>query len=220
MWQRVGGSQGWHLRKVHYRIVKRLQSPTKHDGTPYQNTDECSNYLEDAGKAARYLDLVPAHVFVDRRNPTPHLINNKESNGELAYEIEECTWELPNIPTDLSGDIDLDLPGVQVYGYDYTVTDQPYHLELWIEKSTEEEILLPLCRRLGINLVVGKGFLSMTAVVNLLLRVAERRKPARIFYISDFDPAGDSMPVAVARPLCRRGRDQVGAIGCHQGTGD
>jgi hypothetical protein len=37
--------------------------------------------------------------------------------------------------------------------------------------------------------------------VKLLQRLARLDKPTRIFYISDFDPAGDCMPVAVARQV-------------------
>ncbi len=35
--------------------------------------------------------------------------------------------------------------------------------------------------------------------MNRCIEVAELGRPTRIFYISDFDPAGDCMPVAIAR---------------------
>src|SRR4029453_2404048 len=38
-------------------------------------------------------------------------------------------------------------------------------------------------------------------VINFLQRVQRSQKPTRVFYLSDFDPAGDQMPVAVARQL-------------------
>jgi hypothetical protein len=41
----------------------------------------------------------------------------------------------------------------------------------------------------------------MTRTVELIERVVERDKPARVFYISDFDPAGDGMPVSIARQI-------------------
>jgi hypothetical protein len=61
-----------------------------------------------------------------------------------------------------------------------------------------------VCQELGVNLVVGVGFLSITAVVKALQRVQQLRetlggRPARIFYGSDFDPAGDNMPQSVGR---------------------
>ena len=48
-------------------------------------------------------------------------------------------------------------------------------------------------------MVVGVGYLSITAVTNMLKRVATAEKPARIFYASDFDSSGEGMPIQVAR---------------------
>jgi hypothetical protein len=64
-----------------------------------------------------------------------------------------------------------------------------------------DDVLLPLCQRYRVNLVTGLGFMSITAVISLLTRVRASQKPARILYISDFDPAGDGMPTAVARQI-------------------
>jgi hypothetical protein len=86
-----------------------------------------------------------------------------------------------------------------VRGYGYSDADQPYHVEVWVEKSTMDDVLVPLCRDLGVNLVTSVGFQSITSVCSLLRRVVEYGKPARVLYISDFDPAGDRMPAAVAR---------------------
>jgi hypothetical protein len=65
-------------------------------------------------------------------------------------------------------------------------------------------VLLPLCEMLHINFVTSVGFQSITSAIRLLQRASalvHLGKPTRIFYISDFDPAGDGMPVAVARQL-------------------
>ena len=43
--------------------------------------------------------------------------------------------------------------------------------------------------------------MTLTAVNALAERIRRAGKPARVFYISDFDPAGYSMPCAVARKL-------------------
>jgi hypothetical protein len=64
-------------------------------------------------------------------------------------------------------------------------------------------VLLPVCRHCYANLVTGVGFQSITGVVNMLQRIQQlaQGKPVRVFYISDFDPAGGWMPVAVARQV-------------------
>jgi hypothetical protein len=57
------------------------------------------------------------------------------------------------------------------------------------------------------NLVTSVGFQSITSAIRLLERVRDVLRKVgpgvavRVFYVSDFDPAGDGMPVAVARQL-------------------
>ena len=63
------------------------------------------------------------------------------------------------------------------------------------------DVLLPLARRYGVNLVTGLGEMSETSTRLFLERVAEAGVPGRIIYVSDFDPAGRSMPVAVSRKI-------------------
>jgi hypothetical protein len=47
--------------------------PCKHDGMPYENTEGCWDYLNEASKQARYLRLVSPEAIVDHRNPEPHI---------------------------------------------------------------------------------------------------------------------------------------------------
>ena len=63
------------------------------------------------------------------------------------------------------------------------------------------DVLEPLCKRYGANLQTGLGELSITATLALAHRLQQANKPARILYVSDFDPAGQSMPVAVSRKM-------------------
>jgi hypothetical protein len=116
-----------------------------------------------------------------------------------GWEYEFPDWELPRIQSRLRAF--MPMPRVGVTGYEYEHDLQPYHVEVWCEKSTMNDELLPLCERWGCNLITGVGFMSITSVVELLGRVEELDKPCRILYISDFDPAGGSMPVGVARQI-------------------
>jgi hypothetical protein len=63
------------------------------------------------------------------------------------------------------------------------------------------DILEPLGERYGIHVVTGAGELSVTACNLFIERVKADGRPLRILYVSDFDPAGRSMPVAVARKI-------------------
>jgi len=203
LWERFGFVDGVHLRRVHYRLVSQ-DAPTMPNGETYSNTEECWSFLCGAGKYARSLGLVPADGFVDRRNPDPHV--KVEGRGydyytQPAVDLQPPSWEVPAITADL-GEITWQLPNPYVNGFEFDRNfDQPYHVELWIEKSTMDDVLEPLAEDLGINYCTSLGFQSITSVVSLLKRIEKRGKPGRILYISDFDPAGDGMPVAVARQI-------------------
>lgn len=191
----------FHLRRVHYRIVSQRQPVAMVNGQPYQNTEPCWSHLCMAGKAARTLGLVDARRFVDQRNPDPYIFRASPDAGEpFAWLPEIDGLDLPGIAAELPAPA-FELPTPFVSGYDYTGADQPYLLEVWIEKSTVTDVLLPVCKRFGINLVESAGFQSITASIGLIDRARKAGKPARVFYVSDFDPAGDRMPVAVARQV-------------------
>lgn len=186
VWQQAGYSSGVHLRRVHYWCVSR--SPLMHTGEPYLNTDNCWKYLTQASKMARYLGLVAITDIADNKNPEPHVYARYPIYGDgLEYEV--VTGQLAD-------------PDVNIYGF-YENAAQPYHVEIWCEKSTMNDVLLPLCERYRANLVTFEGEVSITSVcVDLMRRLKNSSdKPARIFYLSDFDPAGNSMPVAMARKL-------------------
>ena len=202
LWRQFNFTTGVHLRRVHYRLVSQ-HTPTMHDGKRYENTEGCWKYLCAAGKYARYLGLVDPEAFEDHRNPSPQILISDRYDGEPepGVTIASPGWTLPSIKTDLGEWLSFDAPSIDVDGYGYDDSDQPYHLELWVEKSTMNDVLEPVCSAMGANLVTSLGFQSITSVVDLLKRIAARDKPARIFYISDFDPAGDGMPVAVARQV-------------------
>ena len=201
LWQDFGYITGIHLRRFHYQLVSQKEAK-KHDGKPYQNTVNDWNYLCMAGKYARHLGLIEPDAFIDRRNPEPHIFREEDGVYDRpSWGHDFYDWELPSIETELSRNLDWELPGIYSSGYNYHKNLQPYHLELWAEKSTMDDVLIPLCQRYSVNLVTGLGFMSITSVIDLLKRVCSSAKPCRIFYISDFDPAGDGMPTAVARQI-------------------
>jgi len=202
LWHKFGYTGGVHLRRFHYQLVSQKE-PKKHDGKPYKNTESDWQYLLTASKYARHLGLVDPRAFIDRRNPEPHIFRPEPSRycQSPAWEYYFWDWLLPSVNIELVNDLDWELPFFYPIGYEYNESLQPYHLEIWVEKSTMDDILIPLCQKYSVNLVTGIGFMSITSVINLLERVKQQRKPCRIFYVSDFDPAGAGMPIAVARQI-------------------
>jgi hypothetical protein len=108
---------------------------------------------------------------------------------------------LPEPPDldDYGGEAVLEPPLADVTGYEVTVADQPVLLELWVEKSTVDDVVAPLCEALGVNLKIGKGNESITAAIVLLRRAEQAGRPVHVLYVSDLDTKGESMPVSVAR---------------------
>lgn len=226
LYHKVVTSGAVHLRRVHYRILEELPPEERMLPTPlttknkktketieftyYQNYERCWNFLTGAAKAARYLNLVPIDAFVDNRakeasfsfyarwpregdwdytDPTPGYNVVGEWEDKDAPQMPELEY----IPSHFG-----DLPKFSVTGYEM---QQPYHIEIWVEKSEGEDIFLPLCSRYRANFVPGVGDMSITTTYRFCERVRRAARPAKLLYVSDFDPSGFNMPIAVARKL-------------------
>ncbi len=179
-----------HIRRCHYQIVSLdVWLPS---GKKYENSHDCWRTLLLASKSARYLGLVPMDSFDDHRNDEP-ISYVPEAGDDPQVKVDDFLsifdTRLPEFP---------DLPGYQLSSYQAV---QRYHTEIWCEKTSVNDILLPLAREFGAVLQTGAGELSISLARLLAKRLQASGKPARIFYISDYDPAGQSMPVAVARKL-------------------
>jgi hypothetical protein len=198
-----GDSTGVHLRRIHYRLVSR-GDVMRPDGRLYENNRDSWGYLNEASRRARYLGRVDPEDIVDRRNPRPYIFMEPGYGSQPEWEYELETRRLDRIHTRLGNPSWWDLIEVEteVSGYLYEEALQPYHVEVWAEKTTMNDILGPLCRGLGANYVSGAGYQSITAMVNLLRdRVARLEKPCRVLYVSDYDDAGRNMPKQMARQM-------------------
>ncbi len=192
LWQQFGYTTGVHIRRMHYAIVSQNPPVCLPGGKPYANTEACWNELNNASKAARYLEYVDPEAFVDRRNddPVDHLDYWTQRQADVftssVETLDDITMPEP--------------PGVPGYRLACEAS-QRYHLEIWCEKSTMNDILEPLARTYRATLLFGKGELSITAALAAIKRFQRTGRPVRIFYVSDFDPAGAGMPVSMSRKL-------------------
>ena len=186
IYEELGNPLQVHIRRIHYFLVSR-QDILKPNGEPYENTENDWEYLSKGTKYARYLGLVPIDNFVDRRNPEPHI----NASYWVNRDIEE-------IRIDPERFAELIAENFYPYNPQHALG---YHLEIWAEKSTQNDIILPIASQYGTNVVTGLGELSITSVNHLVQRIQQADKPVRIFYISDFDPAGENMPVSIARKI-------------------
>jgi hypothetical protein len=192
LWRRFEFPHGIHLRAIHYRLISAGEPVQTPDGKPYENTVECWQKLAVAAKDARYAQLVGVDWFTDQRNPQPLLYAPVAEDTEAGITADDPTLDV-NLP-----DVALRPPELYLIEPDPA---QRYLVEVWIEKSTMASVLEPVARRYGVNIVTGVGEMSLTACRDLIRRVKRTGKPTRILYISDFDPAGQSMPVGAARKI-------------------
>lgn len=189
IWKKFHFPKGTHVRRVHYKMVSAAEPVMMRNGEQYDNTINCSKLLGHASQMARYLKLVPIDQFVDRRNPEPYItLEADEEEAGLAIARNEDAY-LPEAPPGLPS---LDL---------IQVTPQRYHVEIWIEKTTANDILIPLAEEYNVNMVAAAGEISLTACYALIQRAQVIKRPVRILYASDFDMGGRDMPVSAARKL-------------------
>jgi hypothetical protein len=64
IWNDLSGARGFHLRRLHYLVVSQDPPVLLPDGTPYINTQKCTNILYNAGRDARHLGLINADDLV------------------------------------------------------------------------------------------------------------------------------------------------------------
>jgi hypothetical protein len=194
LWNTLGLRPGIHLRKIHYMLVSQPTPVIMPDGRPYENTVRCAAILSAAGRDARYNELIPANAIVDARAAAPEI--NLSDEEESSAEIDTFEGYVATLGLETALEVVLRAPEIRLTE---PVINQRYHVEIWIEKSTMADILTPLGRRYGVNIVTGTGEMSTTSCEDLVRRAGASGLPIRILYLSDLDPGGVSMPVAMAR---------------------
>jgi len=192
IFERFGFEAGIHIRRVHYRVISQDNPILRPDnGLAYENTTCCWALMVNASRDARYLGLVPGDAFIDRRNPAP--IQFFASEPPLGARVRDMGLYV----AELAGDF----PDLPDFAFDGGQPGPEVLVEIWCEKSTMNDVLEPLARRYGCNLITGLGEMSETSTRLLIDRARAADRPTHVIYISDFDPGGRSMPVAVARKI-------------------
>lgn len=195
LWVSLGFKAGSHPRRLHYTIVSQDPPILKPNRQPYLNTENDWKTLLSASLSARYLRLIPDGALADHRNDPPILNASNPGTHELWIHVvgahqAELAYHTPTNS--------VWPPGALVH--DLNVA-QPCLVEVWVEKSTQNDVLVPLARQLEFNLVCGTGETSEILARQAVWRALSDGRPMRILYVSDFDPGGRSMPVALARKI-------------------
>jgi hypothetical protein len=180
------GSRQIHLRGLHYALLGR----SKPDGTPYINDDDHWEWLQGhPAKAARWLGYIPFERIVDQRNAAPVV----------------RIFKLPEPEPAIASGVDVELPDADdiapVIEVDDFVGVQPYHIVLWGEKSSLEEVLGPISKDHKADLYLPTGEISDT-LLHLMAQVgATDGRPMIVLVFADADPGGWQMAISIARKL-------------------
>jgi hypothetical protein len=200
----MAGLAKLHIRGFHYRWFTAGGEGL--DGRRYENDQEHWQEISKAAKIARVLGLVDPEAFEDRRNKALRIYTEPRPDTSPGLRLSTGDvdgWQFPALSL---GDLPpLELPSVEVCGYEYSAADQPEVLVLITEKL--EDVLEPVCSELGVDLLAGTGYSSYTRAIQLLRHAEARGQRLHGWYVSDYDAAGENMPIARA---CQYFAEQLG----------
>ena len=163
------------------------------------NLPEVYNKLDHHLVTARERGLIPYDVFTDRSRGEqyPHVLSLKE--GPKEY-LQDTLRRILSVPDNAD-----------------RWQNQPYHVELWIEKDALVPFFEQVAREKQVTLFPCRGFSSLTKLNNAMVRfrsaVAKGKKGVRIVYAGDLDPSGWSIYETIKEKL---GPDERNGAG-HQG---
>jgi hypothetical protein len=168
---------------------------------------ECWQYLVSASGDARYLDQVPAEAIEDAKNPNADT-RLRTTRYVPRIDVARHDWqelELPDFPDPPSLELRFVKEGQAFVDFGqqhlYSPGLQRYHQEIWTEKSTMDDTVRGPCIDFGVTQQNAQGEFSLSKALELCERVRQVNKPCIVWYCSDCDPGGKSMPVAFSRKL-------------------
>jgi hypothetical protein len=185
----VGAGRRIHWRGLHYAIVApgNIRKP---NGELYLNNDADWTWLAScAGKAARWLGYIDFERITDNRNSDP-VVHRKAT-------VTPKTWVSVGLDVTIP-DIDDAAPCAGVTGFEGR---QPYALTMFGEKTSLEDVLLPIARRFGADLYLPAGEISDSLLYRMAKDGAEDGRTMVVLVLADCDPAGRQMAVSIGRKL-------------------
>jgi hypothetical protein len=184
-----GKTRRTHWRGLHYSIVARGKVK-KPDGTLYQNNEADWLWLSGmAGKAARWLGYIDFERIIDARNAEPTI--------HRKARVEPNSWVWVGVDVDIPAADDIE-PRAGAQGF---VPRQAFSFVIFGEKTSLEDVLLPVAREHEADLYLPSGEISDTLLYQIAKDAAEDGRPLVVITASDCDPAGYQMPVSIARKL-------------------
>ena len=77
----------------------------------------------------------------------------------------------------------------------------PVYVEIWCESDSMAGVLIEETDLYNVALMVSRGFSSKTYLYRAAKTIEEENRPAYIYYVGDWDPAGKMIPEIIERDL-------------------
>jgi hypothetical protein len=103
-----------------------------------------------------------------------------------------------------AGDMEAEVPALEHMLPTLSLKDgisprQPFRIAFVGEKSSLGDVLRPIAKEVGAELLLSSDDCSETHIAEMAKRAADDGRPFVVLYFSDFDPGGWGMPIGVAR---------------------
>ena len=187
-YQRFYRGRTCHVRGLHYKCAA-CSDILKPNGDVYENTIDDWAWIVRASSSARWLGLVPFDRIVDHKNSPP--ITMKREIGAVTAAA------FADFPAIVFEPDEMEIRP-SVFRFD---AQQPYTLAIYGEKSSLEDILTPIHIHYGADIYIAEGEQSTTYVYDMAKQAVTDKRPLVLFTLTDCDPSGYNMPVAVGRKL-------------------
>lgn len=80
------------------------------------------------------------------------------------------------------------------------MTNRPY-VEIWLEKDALSGVLYEETESWDVPLMVTRGYPSLSYLHEAAMVIADRGKPAYLYYFGDYDPSGVDIPRATVQRI-------------------
>ena len=178
-----------HDRAIHYYVLsKNIKRPIgKSKWQVFKGDSNDFAWVMKSIQNARILGYLHWTCIEDKKNP--EIIQN------ARYWRHDSFEDIPITPEEITKTI------AEKFYLLNPQLQQAYHVELWTEKTTINDILEPIGKEYGVNIQSFSGQSTSTKIFELIDRISGIDKPVRILYISDYDEYGHNMPVSCGRKI-------------------
>jgi hypothetical protein len=183
-----------HIRGLHYALFAK-GDVRKPNGEVYSNSHDDYVWLGMTVKSARWLGVLSFERISDNRNAAPLIYRANEPIGPVNGFVFSYVARGEGAGL---GDLVFREPYPALLNFERR---QPFALTIFGEKSSLEDVLMPIAQRYGADLYLPTGEISDTLMYRMAKDGAKDGRPMVVFTISDFDPAGYQMPVSIGRKL-------------------